>query len=49
MEMLKELVACNLVDHSYVSIVRREDNQFQIQIRCDYNKTEMEVYAKNTD
>ena len=49
MAMLKELVAGNLVNPDYVNIVRRDDNShYQIQIKCDYNKEEIEEYAKKT-
>jgi hypothetical protein len=46
MAMLKELVDNNLVDPSYVSIGKRSPTNFQIQIKCDYNKKEIDVYAK---
>ena len=47
MAMLKELVAGNLVNPDYVNIVRRDDNShYQIQIKCDYNKEEIEKHAK---
>lgn len=45
MAMLKELVANNLVEPSYVSISERKPNDYQIQIKCDYRK-EIEEYAK---
>jgi len=46
MAMLKELVANNLVDPSYVSIGKRSPTNYQIQINCDYNKKEIEAHAK---
>ena len=47
MAMLKELVAGNLVNPDYVNIIRRENNShYQIQIKCDYNKEEIEKHAK---
>lgn len=46
MAMLKELVANNLVEPSYVSISERKPNDYQIQIKCDYNKKEIEAHAK---
>ena len=47
MAMLKELVADNLVNPDYVNIMRREKNShYQIQIKCDYNKEEIEKHAK---
>jgi hypothetical protein len=45
MAVLKELVADNLVDPSYVSIGKRSPTNYQIQIKCNYNK-EIEAYAK---
>jgi hypothetical protein len=44
--MLRELVANNLVEPSYVSINERKSNEYQIQIKCDYNRKEIEEYAK---
>jgi len=47
MAMLKELVAGDLVNPDYVNIIRRENNShYQIQIKCDYNKEEIEKHAK---
>ena len=47
MAMLKELVAGNLVNPDYVNVVRRDDNShYQIKIKCDYNKEEIEEHAK---
>ncbi len=46
MAMLKELVDNNLVDPSYVSIGKRSPVQYQIQIKCNYNKEEIEAHAK---
>ena len=46
MAMLKELVANNLVDPSFVNICERNPNHYQIQIKCDYNRKEIEEYAK---
>jgi hypothetical protein len=43
--MLKELVANNLVDPTYVHICERKPNHYQIQIKCDYNR-EIEEHAK---
>ncbi len=47
MAMLKELVSKDLVEPSFVHICERTPNHFQIQINCDYKKTEIEEYAKN--
>ena len=46
MAMLKELVDNDLVEPSYVSMVQAKPNHFQIQIKCDYNKMEIERHAK---
>lgn len=46
MAMLKELVAKNLVDPSYVHISERSPNHYQIQIKCDYDKQGIEAHAK---
>lgn len=44
--LLRELVTCDLVEPSWVSVEERKPNHFQLQIKCDYNKTELEAYAK---
>ena len=44
--MLKELVANNLIDPSFVHICERKPNHYQVQIKCDYNGKEIEEYAK---
>jgi hypothetical protein len=46
MAMLKELVANNLVEPSYVYITQRKPNDYQVQIKCDYNRLEIEAHAK---
>jgi hypothetical protein len=46
MAMLKVLVDNDLVEPSYVSMVQVKPNIFQIKIKCDYNKTEIEAHAK---
>ena len=46
MAMLKELVANNLVEPSYVHICLRKPNHYQIQLKCDYNKAQIEKHAK---
>lgn len=46
MAMLKELVANNLVDLSFVNICENKPNQYQVQIKCDYNGKEIEEYAR---
>jgi hypothetical protein len=44
--VLKELVNNDLVDPSYISVGKRQTNQYQIQIKCNYNRKEIEEYAK---
>ncbi len=46
MSMLKELVANDLVEQSYVSISERIPTQFQIQIKCDYNRDQIFKFAE---
>jgi hypothetical protein len=46
MAILKELVDNDLVEPSYVSMFQVKPNNFQIQIKCDYNKEEIEKHAK---
>lgn len=46
MTMLKELVDNDLVEPSYVNICERIPKHYQIQIKCDYNKAEIETHAK---
>ncbi len=46
MDMLKELVDSDLVEPSYISMVQIEPDHFQIQIKCDYNKQQIETHAK---
>jgi len=48
MTLLKELVANDLVEPSYVSIGERSPNNYQLQIKC-YNKTEIQKFAKNNN
>jgi len=42
MAMLKELVNNDLIEPSYVSMVQAKPDHFQIQIKCNYNKIEIE-------
>ena len=44
--MLKELVANDLVEPSYVHIHQKTFDNYQIQIKCDYKRLEIEAYAK---
>ena len=46
MAILKEFVANNLVEPSYVSISERKPKDYQIQLKCDYNMLEIEAHAK---
>ena len=48
MALLKELVAYDLVDPSYVSIFQTKHNYYQLQIKCNYNKR-IEEFAKNNN
>ncbi len=46
--LLRDLVDKDLVDPSFVAIELRIPNHYQIQIKCNYNKKEIEAHAKNT-
>ncbi len=46
MAMLKELVEADLVEPSYIQVMLRKPEHYQVKIRCDYNKTEIEKHAK---
>jgi hypothetical protein len=46
MAMLRELVAYNLVNPSYVHINERSANVYQLQIKIKYNATELGQFAK---
>ena len=46
MAVLKELVDNDLVEPSFVSICESKPNHYQIQIKCDYNKAEIDAHAK---
>ncbi len=46
MTMLKELVANDLVEQSYVSICERSPAHFQIQIKCNYRRDAIFEFAK---
>ncbi len=47
LSMLRELVSKDLVEPSFLYISERIPNHYQIQIKCDYNKMELEEFAKN--
>ncbi len=46
MALLKELVTNDLVDPSHVSIGSRHDDGFQLQIKTNYNRTQLNDYCK---
>ncbi len=46
MALLKELIAHNLVEPSWVSINERNPNHFQLQIKCNHNKVAIDKYAR---
>ena len=46
MAMLKGLVRNDLVEPSYISMVNVKPDKFQIQIRSDYKKEEIDAYAR---
>jgi hypothetical protein len=47
MAMLKELVAKDLVEPSYVHIFEKMPKHYQIQIKCNYNRDKIIEFAKN--
>jgi hypothetical protein len=47
MAMLKELVAKDLVEPSYVHIFEKMAKHYQIQIKCNYNRDKIIEFAKN--
>jgi hypothetical protein len=49
MAMLRELVALDLVEPSFVHISERVPNHYQIQIKSDYNREKIEAHAKKQD
>lgn len=46
MALLKDLVDNDLVEPSYVSLVQVDSKHFQIQMKCDYNKEQIQAYTK---
>ena len=46
MALLADLVANNLVEPTYLHVSLRKLNNYQIQIKCNYFKSEIEAYAK---
>lgn len=49
MELLKELIAHNLVDSSYMSVLQAKPNHYKLQIKCDYDTSGLEKFAKNNN
>ena len=45
--MLKELVSKDLVEPSYVHIFEKTPKNYQIQIKCNYNRNQIIEFAKN--
>ena len=46
MALLRELMNNGLVEPSWVSVSERHPQDYQLQLKCDYNKAEIETYAK---
>ena len=46
MVLLKELVAIDLVEPSFVHIMERMPNRYQLQIRSQYNREQLDDFAK---
>ena len=46
MALLRELISYNLVEPSWVSLGEIKPNKYQLQIKSDYNKSEIEEYSK---
>ncbi|HUK84230.1 MAG TPA: hypothetical protein VLU95_00055 [Candidatus Acidoferrum sp.] len=44
--LLRDLIANNLVEPSFVHLIQREPNHCQLQIKNDYFRSEIEAYAK---
>ena len=47
--LLKELVAEDLVDPSFVHISLKTPGHYQIQIKCDYNRNELMAFIKKNN
>ena len=48
MALLRELVDSNLVEPTYFHVSLRKLDDYQIQMKCDYTKSEIEVLCKKT-
>ncbi len=46
LSILRELASKDLVEPSFLHISERMPNHYQIQIKCDYKKIEIEEFAK---
>ncbi len=44
--LLRELIANNLVEPSFVYLSQRKPDRYQLQIKSDYYRSEIEDYAK---
>ena len=44
--LLRELMNNGLIEPSWVSVGERHHQDYQLQLKCDYNKAEIEDYAK---
>jgi hypothetical protein len=47
MGFLKELIACNLVDRSYVAVLQVKPNHYHLEIKCDFETSRLEKFAKS--
>ncbi|MGA2682266.1 MAG: hypothetical protein ABSF44_10775 [Candidatus Bathyarchaeia archaeon] len=47
MALLKELIACNLVDASYIAVLQVKPNHYQLEIKCDFETSRLEEFAKS--
>lgn len=45
--LLKELMACQLADFSWVSIVKKSDDDYRLEIKSTYCETLREYAANN--
>ncbi len=48
-KLLKDLVAQDLVDPSYINISKTIPKHYQIKIKCDYNRKELMAFAKKNN
>jgi len=46
MALLKELVSVNLVDPSFINMLQRDPNHYQLQIKGEYFRSGIEEYSK---